>query len=164
MDDKTVKIGLLMETAHAQQATIEQSLDALRAHVRGLDQVVRDEVRDAVIAELRDVGSAAIAAQQALRAIARTAGRRMALWSFGVTTLCAMSCLAAAWWMLPSQAQIAALRAERDRLDAQVAGLERRGGRVDLRRCGRAQRLCVRVDRHAPSYGEQGDYLVVDGY
>jgi hypothetical protein len=35
---------------------------------------------------------------------------------------------------------------------------------VDLRHCGSDQRWCVRVDRKAPAYGEQGDYLVVKGY
>jgi hypothetical protein len=33
-----------------------------------------------------------------------------------------------------------------------------------LRHCGDTSRLCVRIDRRAPVYGEQSDYLVVRGY
>jgi len=35
---------------------------------------------------------------------------------------------------------------------------------VQLRHCGAARRLCVRVDRGAPLYGEAADFLVVKGY
>ena len=62
-----------------------------------------------------------------------------------------------AWW-LPTPGQVTALRAEQQRLSAIIAQLADSGGRIDLRR------LCVRVDRRAPAYGEQADYLVVRGY
>jgi hypothetical protein len=65
---------------------------------------------------------------------------------------------------LPSPAEITALTAQRADLSAAVARLERRGGRIDLRRCGDAQRYCVRIDRKAPAFGQQGDYLIVAGY
>jgi hypothetical protein len=68
-----------------------------------------------------------------------------------------------AWW-LPTPGQLAALRAEQQRLSAVIARLADSGGRIDLRRCGASARLCVRVDRRAPAYGEQADYLVVRGY
>jgi hypothetical protein len=68
------------------------------------------------------------------------------------------------WWWLPAPAQIAVLRAEHERLLAGVARLTDSGGRIDLRRCGDTSRLCVRIDRRAPVYGEQSDYLVVRGY
>ena len=45
-----------------------------------------------------------------------------------------------------------------------IARLTQQGGHVELRRCGAARRLCVRVDRGAPMYGEAADYLVVKGY
>ena len=38
------------------------------------------------------------------------------------------------------------------------------GGRIDLRHCGEANRLCVRVERKAPFYGENSDYAVLKGY
>ena len=72
--------------------------------------------------------------------------------------------VAVAWWVLPSRAELAVLRARRDEYAAAVAALERAGGRVDLRRCGDQQRLCVRVDRRAPVYGESGEFLIIHGY
>ena len=68
------------------------------------------------------------------------------------------------WWILPSPTELAALRAKRAELASNVARLEQHGARIDLRRCGAAERLCVRIDRHAPAYGEAADYLVVRGY
>jgi hypothetical protein len=35
---------------------------------------------------------------------------------------------------------------------------------MELRRCGAAGRLCVRVDRKAGTFGEGGEFLVVKGY
>ena len=50
-------------------------------------------------------------------------------------------------------------------LDAlQIEQLERQGARAQWRRCGETGRLCVRIDRHAPIYGEHGDYYVLHGY
>jgi hypothetical protein len=72
--------------------------------------------------------------------------------------------MCAEWWLLPSQSELAALRSKRDELASNVAHLEQRGGRIDLRHCGGTDRLCVRVDRKAPVYGEAADYLVVRGY
>jgi hypothetical protein len=59
---------------------------------------------------------------------------------------------------------VSALRAQRDELRLNVAKLEQLGGHIDWRRCGDSRRLCVRVDRKAPTYGEKADYLVIDGY
>jgi hypothetical protein len=66
--------------------------------------------------------------------------------------------------MLPSRAEIETLSTRRDELVASIERLTRQGGGVELRHCGKALRLCVRVDRGAPSYGEGGDFLVVKGY
>ena len=81
-----------------------------------------------------------------------------------MTMLCSAIPLALACWLMPSHAEVVALRAKHDELTAQIENLERKGGRIDLRRCGVGARLCVRVDRKAPIYGEQSDYLIVRGY
>ena len=52
----------------------------------------------------------------------------------------------------------------RDFPRAEVARLKAQGALVELRRCGIAQRLCVRVDRKAGAFGEGGEFLVVRGY
>jgi hypothetical protein len=56
------------------------------------------------------------------------------------------------------------LRSQRAQLLLNIAQLTAQGGQVELRRCGRAQRLCVHVDRHASAYGEAADYFIVYGY
>ena len=47
MEDETLKIGLLMEAAQAQQALAETVLERLKDHMSTLDGVVRDEIRRA---------------------------------------------------------------------------------------------------------------------
>ena len=72
--------------------------------------------------------------------------------------------LATAKWLLPSRAETAALHVRHEELVLAIMRLEQQGGRVDLRRCGDPGRLCVRVDRKAPVFGQNSDYLVVAGY
>jgi hypothetical protein len=67
-------------------------------------------------------------------------------------------------WVLPTRADVARLRATRDELAANLVRLTQQGGRAQLRHCGTEQRLCVRIDRAAPAYGEGAEYLVVKGY
>jgi uncharacterized protein YPO0396 len=164
MDDTTMKLGLLMEAAQANQKVAEASLKKLKAATNELATVVREEVHRVVMEELHSLAADSKRASDALRAARHAASVRALVWSVGITTLCAAIPLALACWIIPSQAQIAALRARRDALVSQITNLEERGGRIDLRRCGGGARLCVRVDRKAPIYGEQSDYLIVRGY
>ena len=164
MEDNTLKLGLLMEAAQAQQALAETTLEKLNAHMRDLDDIVRDEIRRTLVEELQVLGNEGRRAAEALRGLGRSANLRVFLWSVGITLLCTAIPLSAAWWFLPSQGELVALRSKRDELASSLARLEQRGARIDLRRCGGGDRLCVRVDRKAPAYGEAGDYLVVKGY
>jgi hypothetical protein len=164
VDEQTMKLGLLMEAAHAQQALAETAVEALKAHARDLDALVREEIQRTLLDELQTLSADSRHAAEALRILRRTAEARVALWSVASTVLCCCAVLGLASWVLPSRAEIAALRATRDQLAEQVARLEQRGGRIELRRCGDADRLCVRVDRKAPVYGEKADYLIVKGY
>jgi hypothetical protein len=164
VEDDTMKLGLLMEAAHAHQALVAGTLEKLKVHVSDLDDIVRDEIRRTLVEELQSLGDESKRAAEALRRLGRSANTRVVLWSVGLTLLCAALPMCGEWWLLPSQSELAALRSKRDDLAANVARLEQRGGRVDLRRCGGTDRLCVRVDRKAPAFGEAGDYLVVKGY
>jgi hypothetical protein len=163
MDDVTMKFGLLMESAQAHQKLAETHLEQLRAHTRDLDGVVRDEIRRTLIEELQMLTTESKRATEALQSIRRSATVRAGLWSIVIAILCTAIPLAIMRWTLPSESEIAALRLRRDGLAATVATLERRGGRIDWRRCGETARLCVRVDRKAPTYGEKADYYVVAG-
>jgi hypothetical protein len=164
LDDATMKFGLLMESAQAHQKLADSHLEKLRAHTQDLDGVVREEIRRTLVEELRELTSESKRAVQALHGMKRAANMRGLLWSVAVAVLCTVIPIAIAHWALPSAGEIAALRVERDQLALGVSRLEQNGGRVDWRHCGEAARLCVRVDRTAPTYGEKADYYIVKGY
>lgn len=164
LDDQMMSVGLLLETAQTQKTLADSILQKLNEHVRGLDQVVRDEVRRTLIEEMQLLATDSKRAAQSLQALVRAANLRTLLWSAAVTALCSAIPLAEAKWFLPSQAEVAALREQRDALAANMAALERRGALTEIRRCGADARLCVRIDRHAPAYGPAGDYVVIKGY
>ncbi len=164
MDPETVKFGLLMESAQAHQKLAETHLEKLRVHTQDLDGVVRDEIRRTLVEELQMLTTESRRATEVLRHVKRAAAARGALWSVATAILCTGIPIAMMRWMLPSEQEIAALRVRRDQLASSIASLEQRGGRIELKRCGEAARLCVRVDRKAPIYGEKADYYVVSGY
>src|SRR6266581_1824472 len=153
MDDTTMKLGLLMEAAQANQKAAESSLKKLKAAANDLAAVVREEVHRVVMEEFHALAADGKRASDALRAAQRAANVRALVWSVGMTLLCSAIPLGLACWVIPSRAEIAALRARHDELVTRIANLQERGGRIDLRRCGDGARLCVRVDRKAPMYG-----------
>ena len=164
IDDATMRVGLLMESAQAHQKLAESQLERLRAHTQDLDGVVRDEIRRTLVEELQMLSAETARATRALEKIRRSVAARTTLWSLAAAILCTAAPIAIARWALPSAADVEALRARRAELAADVAKLEQQGGRIDWRRCGDARRLCVRVNRKAPAYGEKADYYVLEGY
>jgi hypothetical protein len=168
MDHEITKCGLLMETAQSHQSLVDDALQSLRAHTQGLDAVVREEIRCTLIDELHTLANESKSAARSLRALARAANIRTALWSLCMVMLCSLSTVAiiigAVRSLVPSRSEIRALTARRDELAVEVARLEQSGGRIDLRRCGDSGRYCVRVDRTAPIFGQKADYLIVAGY
>ncbi len=163
-NDETVSIGLLLETAQSHQELAEASLRRLQGHTAGLDEVVRDTVRRTIVGEFGALSGHCREAIDSVRRAGRAATLR-SLWTgailMGVTAVIGGLLVQ---YCLPSRAQIAALRNQQETLQDNIARLTQGGGRIDLQRCGEAHRLCVRVDRHAPSFGEHGDYVVVEGY
>lgn len=164
MDDATINLGLLMEAAHSQQKLADRSLRKLQANTQELASMVRSVLHAALAEELQELASESERAAGALRALRRSARMRTLLWSIGITMLCSMVPLALALWWLPSRAEVESLRSQRERLQRTIVLLEERGGRIELRRCGVAGRLCARVDRQAPVYGDRSDYLILRGY
>lgn len=163
-EDETLKIGLLMEAAQAQQTLATTMLERLREHTAGIDAIVREEIRATLLEEIRALGEDSHRAADALRRLQRTANVRLIAWGAAVLGLTALLPFALAWWATPTHAEIAALIARRDELTTRVADLSRQGGDIELRHCGTKQRLCVRIDRGAPAYGPSADFLVVKGY
>ena len=163
MDQDRVKLGLLVEAAQAHQKLAEAAVEKLNERAKGLEAVVKDQVRRALADGLVGLHAETKAAVEALQAVKRAANVRVALWTLGVTAAAAGIALIVAWWVLPTPAEIIALRTERDELASNIASLNQRGARADVRRCGTGQ-LCVRVDLKAPRYGDSSDYLVIKSY
>ena len=164
LDEATMKVGLLMESAQAHQKLAEGQLERLRVHTQDLDSVVRDEIRRTLVEELQALTAEATRATRALQKIRGAASLRGIALSLAAAVLCTLAPIGLARWALPSAAEIATLRVRRDELSANLSKLEQEGGRIDWRRCGEARRLCVRVDRKAPTYGDKADYFVIAGY
>jgi len=163
MDQGSVKLGLLMETAQSHQRIAERAIEKLSEHTEALQAVVRDQIRLVLREEFKALQGEIDSAAQALRALKRAANARTTFWTFGVTAIAAAIAILIAWLVLPKPAEISGLRIERDELVSNIGVLNQRGARADLRRCG-AGRLCVRVDLKAPRYGEHSDYMVIRGY
>jgi hypothetical protein len=168
VDKETMQLGLLVESAELNSQLATATLEKLRQHVQGLDVVVRDQIRRTLLEELQPVHAGLHTESQktveSLRRVQRAANIRVALWSVGITGMCAAVALAVAWWSLPGQAEMASLRQQRDELAAGVERLTKLGGRAELQRCGPASRLCVRVDPAAGRFGQGSDYYVIKGY
>ena len=164
MEGATSREDPLTEAVQRQQREAEAAIDRLSAMAERLDEVVRAEIRSAFCEEFRMLGATSERAAQALHAVRRAASVRVALWTVGVTVACSVIPLALAWTVLPSRAQLARMRDEREELAARLERLRDQGGKIDLRRCGAAGRLCVRVERSSPAYGADADYLIVKGY
>ena len=136
MDDATMNFGLLMESAQAHQKLAETHLEQLRAHTRGLDAVVRDEIRRTLIDELQMLSVESKRTAETLRRIGRGAVARVGLSSIVIAILCTCIPTAIMRWTLPSEAAIAALRVRRDTLAASAQAC--------LRACpGRAIHGCL---------------------
>jgi hypothetical protein len=154
----------MMEAAQSQQQLAAATLARLDENVRGLDAVVRETVSHTLLEELQALADDSRHTAQALRELRRAAGARLVLLSGALAAVSAAVPLACSWWLLPDPAEITSLRATRAELAADIARLTAQGGHVQLRRCGSAQRLCVRVERAGPAYGDGADFLVVKGY
>ena len=164
LDPDTMKLGLLMETAQTQQRLIASSLKQLKAHTQELDNIVREQIRRTLTAEFGALIEEAEHAIQLLRGLKQATRWQFASWTILATVLVSAISMLCVWCLVPSNAQISAMRARQQQLTVAIDALEQRGGRIDLRRCGSSDRWCVRVDRQAPTYGEQSDYYVVKGY
>ena len=97
-----MKLGLLLESAHAQQALAESLLEALRAHLGELPHIARDEIRATLVEELHALGEDGRQAAETLRRLRHTANLRVLLWSLGMSAVSCAVPLAAAWWLLPT--------------------------------------------------------------
>jgi hypothetical protein len=159
-----LQAGLLMEGAQAHQAMVTENLQRLQAHIRDLDAVVRDEIRRTLLEELHAVSDESRRAAQALQRAGRAAASRLGVLGCVIALLTNLIPAGVMLYLAPSPAELGSLRAQRADLESALARLRQEGARAEWGRCGEERRLCVRVDRKAPHFGEQADYAIVRGY
>jgi hypothetical protein len=152
------QLGQMLETVHAQQTKIHGMLATLDTRSRDLDSTLGEAVQRAFM------DAAGLRAAEKLSQVHRATGIRFARWSFGIVSACALVPTILSWMLMPSPAQVLQARQTLDQVSARIAQLSREGGRMELRHCGTANRLCVRVDRKSAFYGESADYIIVKGY
>lgn len=150
--------------AHGLQQLAEHSLLRLESHTAGLDEIVREEIRRAFVNECGALVEQAHLASEALAHLQRSARGHFGALSLLTVILSVAGVLLLAGGWLPSPRESARLRAEQASLAGSIAELSRLGGQMQMRRCGPEERLCIRVDLKAPTYGATGDFLVVKGY
>src|SRR2546429_14762 len=128
VEDLSMKVGLLIGAAEPQQALAAAALEQLREHAAGLDGIVREEIRSTLIEQLGALEEDSRRAAQSLRALKQAASLRLAAWSVGVAALSAAIPLTVGGWLLPSHAEVAALRATRSELSSHIAQRSPQGG------------------------------------
>jgi hypothetical protein len=157
-DGGSLEAGRMLETVHALQAQLHGMLANLETRSRDLDAAVGEAVQRALLQP------ASMQASEKLLQMHRASAVRFARWTFGVVSGCALLPALLSWMLMPSRSQLLQARHTYDELTIAVAQLAREGGRIELKHCGAKSRLCVRVDRKSPFYGESGDFVVIEGY
>ena len=101
MDEDSIKIGLLMETAQTHQQLAEAALEKLKLHTQGLDGVVRGEIRRSFVDEMHAMHTEIQRTVEALRRVQRIADARVALWGVAIPVLSALVGAVVVWLTLP---------------------------------------------------------------
>ena len=165
MNDETINCGLLMEAAQTHQSLVEAALERLKAHTGELDAIVREEIRRTLVDELQTLAAESKGATRSLRTLRRAANMHVALWSIGITALCCammiVVILAAVRWLLPSRAEIAALRSQHEGHNAPPRGSS--GATIGGAASDAGRRYGV-IASKAPVFGQRADYFILAGY
>jgi hypothetical protein len=164
VEGDALKLGLLADAVQGQQTLADRALEQLRAHTSGLDEIVRDVIRQTLLEELQTLADDSQRARVALQRLQHATGVRLLAYGLALAVPGSVLPVALVWHALPSYAEVSALTAQRAGLAEEIARLTREGGRTELRHCGAARRLCVQIDGSAPSYGAGGEFRVVKGY
>src|ERR1700757_1899192 len=100
MEDETLKLGLLMEAAQAQQTLAATTLDRLREHTAGIDAIVRQEIRATLLEELQAFDEDSPKAGGALPRLPRDSKPRLVRVERLVLSVAALLPGGIAWWLL----------------------------------------------------------------
>ena len=175
MDDATVTAGVLLEAAQNQQKIAEASfakLDALAKIVGELPQGALPELKasieGAIRKELAEARQEIQRLTESLRKAHAHLGQTLLYYGGAVVLIAVVAVAVMLLWALPAPGEMVRLRDEKAQLQASIADLAKRGGRIQLRPCVRTDaksRLCARVDPAGGTFNEHGEtYMVLAGY
>jgi hypothetical protein len=139
---------------------LEKAQEAGQAQARLFGQVVAAEALKEIKQELAVATKKAFDSAAALEASARHDKLNRLVSSLGLITCVTALVIFGLYFVLPDPADIKKSREDIAELEATIAKLEKRGGRMELSNCGAKKKLCVRVDQ-ATSY--EGGYMIIHG-
>lgn len=150
-------LALAFATAQTQQQLADAALKKLHEHTRGLDTIVRETVRTAMLEQLKALHVETDRTVEALRRVHRRALNRVFVLTLASAAFGLALGLTPMFVFIPSPEEIV-------QRQATVAALNAQGARAQLNPCADAHghpRLCVRIDRTAGAFGPIGDYAVI---
>ena len=139
-----------------ERAQLSETIEALQNTSRSLQKAAGDAAARAVTETLgqapktaQTAFDAATGALNVAAGMVRTAGAWLT-WQFAVVLIlvgvaAVVTNYAIGRFTLPDRAEIDALRSEKIQLEANIAYLAKRGGRIKLSTCGPGDRLCVQI-------------------
>ena len=170
MDPEDRKIAALIAAFDQEHERVQQAITALNHAGEQLQREVRSAAKGAVEAALKALHPEIDRAARALVDLQSLSLWRASLQHLLVAFVAIAITLLAVWWYVPSVGQMEQLRAERAELQASIADLTARGGRIQLNECGdpgQRKRLCVLVDAKAGKFGDARRheiYMIAKGY
>ena len=165
LDAEERKIAALFAVFEDINARVDSAVGRLDRTVANLDPAVRQTIRDAMTKELAGLSDQVTKTTAALVALRKSADWRQLLLGAGLAALVVVITLGGFWLLTPSVGEMSRLRTEQEQLQAAIDLLASRGGRAELKNCGKSnEHLCVRVDLQLGRYGDGRDYYVMRGY
>ena len=163
-NDPEMRIAALMAALDAEHKRVLAAVAELKATSAGLQQAVAQAAQASMQKALKTLNGELERAQKVVGDLQRFSLRRAA-WQHAMVALVAIVItLVAVRWYVPSVSDMQALRAEKAQLEASIADLEQRGGKLQISHCGPERRLCVAVQDYAGIYGKDADYRIAKGY
>ena len=171
MDEETRKILMVIAAFDAEHARLQGAVQTLDGSAERLTLEVRQAAHSAVQDALKALHPQIERAGKTLEGLQRFSLWRAA-WQHAIVAVVAiLVTLVAVWWYVPSVPDMAALRAERERLQATLQTLTTEGARMQLSMCGvgaNVKRLCVLVPKKPVMWDNLQDqtqaYVVPVGY
>lgn len=163
-NDPEMTIAALIAALDAEHKRVLAAMAALTSTSAGLQQAVAQAAHVSTQQALKALRGELERAQQVVVDLQRLSLWRAA-WQHAMVALVAIIVtLVAVRWYVPSVSDMQALRAEKAQLEASIADLEQRGGKLQISHCGPERRLCVAVDDYAGIFGKDADYRIAKGY